>query len=146
MGIVLYKWQKSQAKVRKVGGMLNDVERHELCASLVNKENKNCDAVGLEGGVKARVRDEGMDPDSVILQDTDSLFFRSTVVESINALRKDVAALRSEVRLQRGSGCSRRPTPSPVKFCMLYVSFMVALQRFLVRSYILIQFIGEYSG
>ena len=72
-------------------------------------------------GAKARVIDERIDPDSVILQDTDSLFFCSTVVESINTLREDVAALWSEVRLQRGSGCSRLSTPSPVKFCMLYM-------------------------
>ena len=82
--------------------LLNDVCRQELCASLANKENNNCEAVALEDGTKARVIDEGMDPDSVFLQDTDSLFFRSTIVESINALRKDVAALQSEVRLQRG--------------------------------------------
>ena len=42
-------------------------------------------------------------------------------MENINALREDVAALRSEVRLQKSLGCSRLSTPSPVKFCMLYM-------------------------
>ena len=54
--------------------MSNDVGRQELCASLVNKKNKNCEAVRLESGAKARDIDEGIDPDSVILQDTDRLF------------------------------------------------------------------------
>ena len=54
--------------------MSNDVGRQELCASLVNKKSKNCEAVSLEGGAKARDINEGIDPDSVILQDTDSLF------------------------------------------------------------------------
>ena len=53
------EWRKSQAKVREGRGMLNDVGRLELCASLANKETKNCEAVGLEGGTKARVIDEG---------------------------------------------------------------------------------------
>jgi len=35
----------------------------------VNKENNNCEAVSSEGGAKARVIEEGMDPDSVILQE-----------------------------------------------------------------------------
>ena len=67
-------WRKSQAKVRERGGISNDVGRQELCASLVNKNNKNCEAVRLESGAKARDIDEGIDPDSVILQDTDRLF------------------------------------------------------------------------
>ena len=97
--------------------MLNDVGRHELCASRANKENKNCEAIGLEGGTKARVIDEGMDPDSVILQHTDSLFFRSTILESINALRMwllcgqrsgckgDQGALGSKHHLLSNSAC-----------------------------------------
>ena len=52
-----------------------------------NKENKNCEAVSLEGGAKARVIDK----------DPDSLFFRSTVVKSINALREDCFAVRGQV-------------------------------------------------
>ena len=57
-------------------------------------------------------------------EDVDSLVFRSRMVESVNALRDDLAALRLELRSQRDVGrdaCGQLKSASPVKFCSLYV-------------------------
>jgi len=51
------------------------------------------------------VRDEGMNPDSVILQDTNRQFFCSTDVESINTLREEwlLCSQRSGCKGDRGA-------------------------------------------
>ncbi len=52
---------------------------------------------------------------------TNSKFFRSTVIESMNALRADVAALRTEVKDLRARGVHQQSSVVPARFCCLYV-------------------------
>ena len=81
--------------------------------------------VGAVGGAEVGGRGTGFCLQGTCRQDSgdiDGLVFRSTVVESINSLRDDVAALRSELRSQREAGRDRQlMAPSPVKFCSLYL-------------------------
>lgn len=78
--------------------------------------HENVGVVDLSAGVEARVGP------CITGELVDDVFFRSSVVESINALRGDVAALQSEVNQLKGPiGVQHRTPVAPEGCCLLYV-------------------------
>ena len=79
-------------------------------------------AYGGLGTVSSDTRDEYVVRDRGVQESVDSVYFHSSMVEAINILRGEVAALCSEVREIKELGPQQKST-SPGSYCLLYVQF-----------------------